>query len=131
MVKLRDTNITMDQSYKIVSLTVGWCKKFFTPPHIKRHNPLCIMIHNTPSHNVYGQYCEKNNWLTINLSKCKNVKDIMMTTIHEYTHLCQDLKEYSVMTKEVGYNDNPFEIEARFNEDTYYTNCWRSIKNKI
>ena len=121
----------MDQSYKIVTLTVKWCEKFFTSPSIKRRTSLCVMIYHNPNRKVYGQYCERNNWLTINLHKCKNVKDIVMTTIHEYTHFCQDLKEYALMNKKVGYNDNPFEIEARFNEETYYTNCWRSIKNKI
>ena len=121
----------MDQSYKIVNLSVEWCKKFFTPPHVKRRKPLCVMIHNTPAREVYGEYCERNNWLSVNLGACDNVKDIIKTTIHEYTHFCQDLKEYSVMTKQVGYDDNPFEVEARLNEDTYYKNCWRSVKVKL
>jgi hypothetical protein len=59
-----------------------------------------------------------------------NVKEIIGTTIHEYTHFCQDLKEYALMTKKVGYDDNPFEVEANENEK-YYINCWRSIKNKL
>jgi len=125
------TKLTMDQSYKIVNLSVEWCKKFFTPPHVKRRKPLCVMIHNTPAREVYGEYCERNNWLSVNLGTCDNVKDIIKTTIHEYTHFCQDLKEYSLMSKQVGYDDNPFEVEARLNEDTYYKNCWRSVKVKL
>ena len=35
------------------------------------------------------------------------------------------------MNKKVGYDKNPFEIQAQYNEIMYYTNCWRSIKNKI
>ena len=80
---------------------------------------------------VYGQYCDKNHWLSINLSTSNNVKDLVKTTIHEYTHVCQDLKEYSLMNKQVGYDKNPFEKEACYNEQMYYTNCWRSIKGKL
>jgi len=133
MMKLRDKTktLTMDQSYTLVMMTIRWCEKFFTPPHTKRRSSLCVMVHCSPAREVYGEYCERRNWLTINLSYCENVKDIVKTTIHEYTHFCQDLKEYSLMTKQVGYDDNPFEVEARYNEDTYYTNCWRSIKKDL
>ena len=125
------TDLSMDQSYRLVNLTVEWCRKFFTAPHITRRKELLIMVYNSPTHEVYGQYCERNNWLTINLATCVNVRDLIKTTIHEYTHFCQDLKEYAVMTKQVGYDENPFEIEARENENTYYNNCWRSIKYKL
>ena len=123
--------LSMDQSYKIVNLTIRWCEKFFTPPQIKRRRELLVMLYSSPTHEVYGQYCDKNHWLSINLAMCGTVKDLVKTTIHEYTHVCQDLKEYSLMTKKVGYYKNPLEVEACYNEDTYYTNCWRSIKNKI
>ena len=129
--RLTDKIYNMDQSYRLVNLTVEWCKKFFTEPHIKRRRELLVMVYNSHTHEVFGQYCERNNWLTINLYDCPTVKDIIKTTIHEYTHYCQDLKEYSVMTKQVGYDKNPLEVEARLNEDTYYKNCWRSIKGKL
>ena len=121
----------MDQSYKIVNLTIQWCEKFFTPPQIKRRRELIVMIYNSPTHMVYGQYCDKNHWLSINLHTSNTVKDLVKTTIHEYTHVCQDLKEYALMNKQVGYDNNPLEVEARYNEETYYTNCWRSIKGNL
>lgn len=129
--RLTDKNLTMDQSYKIVNLTIQWCEKFFTAPQIKRRRELLVMIYHSETNRVYGQYCDRNNWLTINTSFCGSVKDLVKTTIHEYTHYCQDLKEYSLMNKKVGYDRNPFEVEANLNEETYYTNCWRSIKSKI
>ena len=128
---LRDKNLSMDQSYKIITLTLEWCQKFFTAPTIKRRRELLFMIYNSPTHQVYGQYCDKNHWLSINLSTSNTVKELVKTTIHEYTHVCQDLKEYSLMNKQVGYDKNPFEKEACYNEQMYYTNCWRSIKGKL
>ena len=113
--RLTDKPYDLDQSYKIVNLTVEWCKKFFTAPNIKRRKPLCLMIHNTPAREVYGEYCSGNNWLTINLHNCVSIKDI---------------KDYGKMSKKMGYENNPYEVEARDNEK-YYTNCWRSIKYKI
>lgn len=124
------SEVSMDQSYKIVNLTIAWCKKNFTPPHIKRRKELLVMVYNSPTDRVYGQYCEQNNWLTINLGVCHNVRDVITTTIHEYTHFCQDLKQYSVMTKKLGYDRNPFEVEARENE-SYYKKCWKSVKRKL
>ena len=35
------------------------------------------------------------------------------------------------MNKQVGYDKNPLEREACYNEDTYYKNCWRSIKKDL
>jgi hypothetical protein len=123
--------ITMDQSYKIVNLTIQWGEKFFPPPQIKRRKELLVMIYHSPTDGVYGQYCDKNNWLTINLFNCRTIKDLVQTTIHEHTHVRQNLKEYSLMNKKVGYDRNPFEKQARYNETMYYANCWRSIKNKL
>ena len=121
----------MDQSYRLVNLTVEWCKKFFTPPQIKRRKQLIVMVHNSPDYRVYGEFCQNNNWLTINLGVCHDVRDIIKTTIHEYTHHCQRLDDYAVMSKKVGYANNPYEVEAVNNEEQYYKNCWRSIKAEI
>ena len=121
----------MDQLHRLVNLTIKWCEKFFPAPVIQRRKELLVMIYDSPTHECYGQYCDRNNWLSINLGKCKTGKEIIQTTIHEHTHYRQDLKEYAVMTKKVGYDKNPFEIQAQYNEIMYYTNCWRSIKNKI
>lgn len=127
----RTTDLTMDQSYKIVNLTIKWGEKFFPKGKIKRRKELLVMLYNSPTNECYGQYCDANNWLTINLAKCRTVKELIQTTIHEHTHVRQDLKQYSLMNKRVGYDKNPFEIEAQYNEMMYYTNCWRKVKTKL
>lgn len=130
-VRLTDKISDMNQSYKVVTLTVKWCQKFFSAPHIKRRNELLVMVYDSPTHQNMGEFCHRNNWLMVNLGTNDSVKDLIKTTIHEYTHHCQDLKEYYVMNKTVGYNNNPFEIEATYNENTYYYNCWRFIKKEL
>lgn len=127
--RTKSNELTMDVQYKIVLKTVDWAKNFFTPPHTKKKNTFVITVGYTEKM-VYGEYEARNNWLYINLAVCKTIKDIVTTTIHEYTHFCQDLKHYGKYTKQVGYDDNPLEVEARENE-LYYMNCWRSIKTKF
>lgn len=122
--------ISLDESYAIVCGTVEWCKGNLRSPEIHRRKNLCIMVHRSENQ-VYGEYCYNNNWLTINIRQCINIKDIVSTTIHEYTHFLQKLDDYAKKTKEVGYNDNPYEVEARENEKLYTTKCWKQIKNNI
>jgi hypothetical protein len=123
--------LTMDQAYLIVNETVEWCKDYFEPPVINRRKQLCVMIHSTEEKMVYGEYCDKNNWLTINLFHCHNVKDIVSTTIHEYVHYTQDLKWYALYSRKMGYDNNPFEVEARQEEKRNYMKCWKEIRKEI
>jgi chloramphenicol O-acetyltransferase len=53
---------------------------------------------------------------------------LIRSTIHEYTHTLQSLKEYSLMNKQVGYDNNPFEVEANESEKKHYKECWSEIK---
>lgn len=76
----------------------------------------------------YGYYCDHNNWLIINLDVTPNIRSIVRSTIHEYTHTLQNLKEYSLMNKQVGYDNNPFEVEANECELKHYKECWSEIK---
>ena len=88
------------------------------------------MVHNSPKHLVYGEFCERNNWLTVNLGVCGNVREIIKTTIHEYTHHIQKgLKQnYNSSVEKNGYYDSPFEVEARENEKIYKSVIWKEFK---
>lgn len=89
------------------------------------------MVHHSKVRQTYGEYCERNNWLVINLALCDVVRDIVSTTIHEYCHFTQDLKTYCSVMKEVGYDAHPQEIEAREYEQKYTETCWKNIRGLI
>lgn len=129
-ISLKAKGLTIDESYKICQLTIQWCQKFFDDPHVKRRRPLVLAATICEGYDIYGWYCPINHWMIINLSHSTTIKLLIQTTIHEYVHSCQNLKEYASLTRKLGYDNNPLEVEARKNEK-YYINCWRSIKQKL
>ena len=123
----KSEDITMDQLYNIVHSIISWCDEHLPPPVIKRRKTLKVMVFRETGGD-YGYYCDRNNWLVININVCNNIRMIVRSTIHEYTHTLQNLKEYSLMNKQVGYDSNPFEVEANNSEKKYYKECWSEIK---
>jgi hypothetical protein len=78
----------------------------------------------------YGQYNVTMNHIQIHHNICGDVKTLLQTLIHEYTHYTQDLNKYEVLYKQFGYDNHPQEVEAR-NSEKLYSPCWKQIKKKI
>lgn len=78
----------------------------------------------------YGQYNTMRNKIEIHYNVCGDVKMVIKTIIHEYSHYLQNMKKYYKLYKLVGYDNHPYEIEAIRNE-TIYSPCWKHIKNKL
>ena len=78
----------------------------------------------------YGNYDYKNNTITIHRNHTTDVKMVIRTVLHEYTHFLQNLRNYHVLLKKVGYDKHPQEIEACKNEKLY-SPCWKQIKQYI
>ena len=79
---------------------------------------------------AYGNYDYKNNTITIHRNHTTDVKMVIRTVLHEYTHFLQNLRNYHVVLKKVGYDKHPQEIEACKNEKLY-SPCWKQIKKYI
>lgn len=115
---------------RIVSETISWCE---TNVGTKRKRlPLTFKVTSVPFCNerAYGQYDPTTNKITISHSECPNVKTVIRTVLHEYCHFLQDMRSYSRVLREVGYNKHPMEIEARVME-TMYSICFKDIKNNL
>ena len=78
----------------------------------------------------YGHYNITNNHIQIHYNICGDVKMLIRTIIHEYTHYTQNMKQYHVLYSQFGYDKHPQEIEARRNEKLY-SPCWKQIKSII
>ena len=115
---------------RIVSETILWCKSNVGTK--RKRLPLTFKVTSVPFANerAYGQYDPTTNMITISRSECMNVKTIIRTVLHEYCHFLQDLRGYSKLLREVGYNKHPQEMEARVME-TMYSVCWKEIKNNL
>ena len=126
-------NLTPREQKKIVRLTIEWCQVVLGENH-RRKNVLSVFVGPQPKKLVknYGKYfgcydCIENS-LNIYPENNKNVRDLIMTTIHEYTHYTQPIRsKYYKLDEQYGYLKNPFEVVARTNEKLYKM-CWRDIK---
>ena len=78
----------------------------------------------------YGQYDPIKNKIEIHYNICGDVKMLIRTIIHEYTHYMQNLKRYDILYSKFGYDKHPQEIEACMNEKLY-SPCWKQIKHNI
>jgi hypothetical protein len=75
-----------------------------------------------------GQFSPVSNTVEIFYNNNKTVKDLIQTYIHEYTHYLQPVRKYyGKLDKQYGYDNNPFEIEARNNEKEKYRECKRFV----
>jgi Zn-dependent peptidase ImmA (M78 family) len=79
----------------------------------------------------YGNYCFYRNRIVIYISNCKTYKDIASTIIHEYTHYLQSRTKYEEYEKLYYYSTNPYERQAKRNEEKYTKMCLSDIRKNL
>jgi hypothetical protein len=73
---------------------------------------------------VLGYFDEDDNIIIIFAKKHKSFTSFIGTIIHEYTHYKQNIAgRYDKLLEKSDYNDHPFEVEARKNEEKYIKKC--------
>ena len=119
---------------KLAKLTVKWCRDFFGVNERKR-TKLRISFSTKPRTIkkciVFGNYCFWRNTMTIYLPHCNTIDSVVSTTIHEYTHYLQSRLRYQDYHKDYYYSTNPYEREAKRNEEKYTNLCIKDIKNLL
>lgn len=81
---------------------------------INKRKKSCLRLSVTKSDMYMGQYNPYENKLVIYHNTHKYIMELLSTFIHEYVHYLQPcLTKYGKILKEVGYDNHPFEIEAR------------------
>lgn len=74
-----------------------------------------IAFTNKPTIRLFGWY----GWdgiIWINLPLCKSDKQIRKVVLHEWTHAQQSYRWYKYYQRKLGYEGNPYEIQAINNE---------------
>jgi len=119
---------------RITNLTIKWCKDFFGI-NDKKRTKLKLVFSDRPRTIkkciVFGNYCFWRNTITIYIPHCQTVNEIVSTVIHEYTHYLQSRPRYQTYQKEYYYSTNPYEREARRNEEKYTKMCIDDIKIRL
>jgi hypothetical protein len=126
--KTPTSTLTRSAIRQIAMETMDYCMQTMgTNPSIRV--PRVSVIKRGRSKN-YGSFDIDKNNIIVYHNVCETVGMTIRTIIHEYTHYLQDMKQYQILYKKVGYNKHPYELEARRNEKLY-SPCWKTIKNKI
>ena len=121
--------LTTPMIRKVVCETILWCESNMGKKR-KRTKLSYKVLTQKNGEWCFGMYDPTTNAIIIHRNMCGDVRHVVRTVIHEYTHFLQDLRGYSKVLREVGYRNHPQEIEARGNEHLY-SNCWKEIKNKL
>lgn len=129
MVK-KNNNIELKKKYAI--LTIRWCKEFFGINERKKTKlefEFTTRKRSIKKSMVYGNYCFYRNKMTIHEPACETLYDVVSTVIHEYTHYLQSRTLYKKYQDKYYYSRNPYEREAKRNEEKYTKECMKYIKS--
>ena len=116
------------------NMAIKWCRKNLGLNERKRKNLDFVVMDKSRKKgrfNFLGNYCFYRNRMVIYAPNCENIYEIVSTVIHEYTHYLQSGPQYRKYEKDYYYSTNPYEKEAKRNEDKYTKICLKEIKKKF
>jgi hypothetical protein len=111
----------------IANMALRWCRKHMGINKRKKYEPIWSVRIGWDSD--CGEYDATDNEVHIYYNNCYDVRELIGTCIHEWTHQLQPiLTKYDAYPG--SYSRNPYERQARRNEDKYTKPCWAHIKQK-
>lgn len=128
----KENHIKLKKKY--ATLTIKWCRLNLGVNDRKRTKlkfEFTSRKRTIKKAMVYGNYCFWRNKITLHEPTCKSIKDVVSTIIHEYTHYLQSRTKYQEYEKKYYYSTNPYEREARRNEEKHTTACIKEIKKYL
>ena len=81
-----------------------------------------------------GYYYPKSKTVEVLVNKQIDIRGLVFVTLHEVAHYIQDktdpdFSNYDVYEHRVGYDNNPFEIEANKFASDYQTSCLNHLES--
>lgn len=109
----------------IAHMAMRWCKRHLGVNKRKKFEPIWSIVKGDDTD--CGAYDADDNEVYIYWDQCEDVRELIATCIHEWTHQLQPIR--TKYYKYPGsYSRNPYEREARRNEEKYTKQCWTHIK---
>jgi hypothetical protein len=118
---------------KIADLTIKWCIDKWGINSKHEDDLVWDVLYERECNNydTRGAYSSEMNEIEIFVFNIINVRELVDTIIHEFTHQRQDMEDYWVVNASKGYNENPYEIEAWETAKEFRKECWYDIKKEI
>jgi hypothetical protein len=109
----------------IAQMAMRWCRRELGINKRKKFEPIWSVVKGDDTD--CGAYDADDNEVWIYWDQCEDVRELIQTCIHEWTHQLQPIR--TKYYKYPGsYSRNPYEREARRNEEKYTKQCWTHIK---
>ncbi len=116
------------EAVRIANMVLRWCRRELGVNKRKKYYPLWYIVKGEEG--LCGEYDHDENEVYVYWDQCDDVRELISTCIHEWTHQLQPIR--TKYFKYPGtYSRNPYERAARRNEDKYTPIVWRLIKPKI
>jgi len=123
----------VDTVFPQVILDLGKSKYGNKPPTLELHTDIYARVSGIEgatgehSHSSEAEYDDANNKIYIYWPNMKDEKHVIQSILHEYTHTLQDPSKWKKY-RESGYENNPFEKEARKAEKNWKK--YKMLNNK-
>jgi hypothetical protein len=105
-------------------LVLDWCHANLGNPKSSKPN---LTLKYYTHKKIAGLYISSSNECQIYINNNLTLREITNTVIHEYVHSLQRNKTFDKMyekhQREIGYEKNPFEVEARDIAKKYEKEC--------
>ena len=112
----------------IANMSLRWCRRHMGVNNRKKYQPIWYVVKGYD--NDCGEYDATDNEVYIYYNNNLDIRELIGTCIHEWTHQLQPiLTKYDRYPG--TYSRNPYEREARRNEDKYTKVCWSYIKQRL
>jgi hypothetical protein len=129
--KVKDLQAFKVNKHRFIELGLEWCGKNLGK---LRHGYILKFLPNF-SRNA-GSYCYVNKSIELRVWENDDLLDLVEVIIHEYIHYLQ-FKSARIhnlsdkLNEELGYQNNPYEIEARFVSDKLKQVCLNSLMDRL
>ena len=114
---------------RIGNMVETWCRKHMGLNNKKQYE-LLVSYKQSWDASLVGEYDPQEHEIIIYWDNIDNVKELIQTMVHEWTHSLQPLtsrwKEYNAQ----AYSRNRFEKEA-YDSEARYIEVWQAIKSKL
>jgi len=114
---------------RIANFALRWCKENIGVNNRKKYLPTWS-IRKSYEPDLCGEYDDTDNEVLIYYDNIDDVRELIATCIHEWTHQKQPITT-KYFKYPGSYSRNPYERQARYNEKKYTRPLWEAIKHKV
>lgn len=115
---------------RIGRMAETWCRNHMGENNKKRLGIITVYWKGWKGFETMGDYDPEDHCIAIYWNNISNVKELLQTIIHEWTHSLQPLTSKWSEYNSHAYHKNPYEKEA-YASEVMYSQLWKSIKPKL